>query len=90
MDTSSSKTKFSFFFALDLSKGILFAIFAIAAIKVFLTPGEDPISVILWRLLEVTVVVVPVVILGCFIYALINYDYILACEIEAQEKRKTK
>ncbi len=90
MDTSSSKTKFSLLWALDISKGILFLIFAIAGIKVLLSPGEDPLSVILWRLAEVSLVVVPAIILCAFVYALINYDSLVASEIESQKNSKSK
>ncbi|WAJ69603.1 hypothetical protein [Catenovulum adriaticum] len=90
MDTSSSKTKFSFLWALDISKGILSLIFAIAGIKVLLSPGEDPINVILWRLVEISLVVVPAVILCGFVYALINYDSLVASEIESQKNSKSK
>jgi len=85
MDTSSSKTKFSFLWALDISKGILFLIFAIAGIKVLLSPGENPITVILWRFAEISLVVIPSVILCGFVYALINYDNLVASELESKK-----
>ena len=90
MDTSSSKTKFSFLWALDISKGILFLIFVIAGIKILLSPGEDPISVILWRFAEISLVVIPAVILCGFVYALINYDSLVASEIESQNNSNSK
>ena len=90
MDTNSSKTKFSLLWALDISKGILFLIFAIAGIKVLLSPGEDPISVILWRFVEISLVVIPSVIFCGFVYALINYDNLVASEIESQKNSKSK
>jgi hypothetical protein len=90
MDTSSSKTKFSLFWALDISKGILFLIFAIAGIKVLFSPGEDPISVILWRFAEISLVVIPSVILCGFVYALINYDNLVTSEIESKKNSKSK
>ncbi|MBA6326560.1 hypothetical protein H4J46_01095 [Colwellia sp. MB02u-6] len=88
MDTNSSKTKFSFLWALDISKGILFLIFAVAGIKVLLSPGEDPINVILWHLAEVSLILIPAVIFCAFIYALFNYDYLLASEVESQKNKK--
>ena len=90
MDTNSSKTKFSFLWALDISKGILFLIFVIAGIKILLSPGEDPISVILWRFAEISLVVIPAVILCGFVYALINYDSLVASEIESQNNSNSK
>jgi hypothetical protein len=90
MDTNLSKTKFSLLWALDISKGILFLIFFVAGIKILLSPGEDPISIILWRLGEISLVLIPAVILCGFIYALITYDSLVAAEIEAQKKQERK
>jgi len=86
----NKRTKFSLLWGLDVSKGVLFLIAVVAAIKVMFNPGNDPMEVILWRLLEISILIVPLVIIGCAIYGYINYESILEKDKEAQDKKENR
>lgn len=86
----NKRTKFSLLWGLDVSKGVLFLIAVVAAIKIMFNPGSDPMEIILWRLLEISILVVPLVIIGCAIYGYINYESILEKDKEAQDKKENR
>ena len=83
----NKKTKFSILWGLDVSKGILFLIAVVAGIKIMFNPGNDPMEVVLWRIFEISIRVVPLVISGCAIYAYVNYEAILEKDKQAQYKK---
>ena len=83
----NKRTKFSIRWGLDISKGILFLIALIVAIKVTFNPGNDPIEVILWRLLEVSILIIPTVIIASDIYGYINYEEIIEKDKKAMEDK---
>ncbi len=78
MNTNHSKTKFSLYWSLNLSKSLLLMIAFAEGIKILLNPGTDPINVIMWRFGEIAIVVVPLIFSACFVYALINYENLVA------------
>ena len=82
---NKSRAKFALIWAFDLSKGILILIAFFAAIKILLNPGEDTFDIMAWRILQATLVVIPTVIFGGFIYGYINYE-----EIREVDKKKEK
>jgi len=90
MDCNTTRIKFAILWSLDASKGILFIIAFIVAFKVLMDPGNDPLSVILWRLAEVSIIIVPAVIILFFIYGLINHEQIVAYDKEAEDKKNIK
>ena len=66
----NKKVKFSILWGVDLSKGILFLLALVTGIKIILTPGNDSIDIIMWRLAIISIIVIPLVILCCTIYGL--------------------
>lgn len=73
----NKRIKFSILWGLDVSKGVLFLIALLAGIKIMFNPGNDPVDVMLWRLGEISLLVVPLIIIGCAIYGYVNYESIL-------------
>lgn len=84
----NKRVKFSLMWGLDVSKGILFLIALVAGIKIMFNPGNDPMDIVLWRLAEISILVVPLVIIGCAVYGYINYEAIIEKDKEAKDNKE--
>lgn len=71
------RIKFSLMWGLDVSKGILFLIALVAGIKIIINPGNDSMGIVLLRLVEISILVIPLVIIGCAVYGYIHYEAII-------------
>jgi len=84
----NKKVKGSALLALDLSKGIFVILIFLIALKVFFNPTSDPSDVLIWRAFVIAVILIPTVLVGCFIYTYVNYEDIIANDKRVKKEKK--